>query len=175
MLRTSHLLSRSISLISKPIDNSSLVTAPYRAAEALASSSSSPLRRLFSSNDENTSHSDFDAVKKDMNNLGEISKVHELIKSHVSSNRIMLYMKGSPSAPQCGFSARVISVLKSHDVPFSSVNVLEYDEIREGIKTFSDWPTIPQLYVDGEFVGGCDIIEQMEQEGELKEVLQGEQ
>ena len=84
-------------------------------------------------------------------------------------------MKGSPSAPQCGFSARVISVLKSHDVPFSSVNVLEYDEIREGIKTFSDWPTIPQLYVDGEFVGGCDIIEQMEQEGELKEVLQGEQ
>ena len=83
----------------------------------------------------------------------------------------MLYMKGSPSAPQCGFSARVITVLKSHDVPFSSVNVLEYDEIREGIKTFSDWPTIPQLYVDGEFVGGCDIIEQMEQEGELKELL----
>lgn len=128
-------------------------------------------RRLFSSSDDSSgSHSDFAAVKKEVE-VDEVSKVHKLIQSHVDSNRIMLYMKGSPSAPQCGFSARVITVLKSHDVPFSSVNVLEYDEIREGIKTFSDWPTIPQLYVDGEFVGGCDIIEQMEQEGELKELL----
>ena len=83
----------------------------------------------------------------------------------------MLYMKGSPSAPQCGFSAKVIGILKGHDIPFSSVNVLEYAEIREGIKTFSDWPTIPQLYVDGEFVGGCDIVTQMEEEGELGELL----
>lgn len=83
----------------------------------------------------------------------------------------MLYMKGSPSAPQCGFSAKVIGILKNHNVPFSSVNVLEYGEIREGIKSFSDWPTIPQLYVDGEFVGGCDIVTQMEDEGELAELL----
>ena len=97
-----------------------------------------------------------------------------MIAQHISENRIMLYMKGSPSAPQCGFSARTVSAIKSHDVPFSSVNVLEYDSIREGIMKFSDWPTVPQLYVDGEFVGGCDIVMQMEEDGELGELLKGE-
>ena len=80
-------------------------------------------------------------------------------------------MKGSPDAPQCGFSAKVVKILQSHSTSFSSVNVLKYPEIREGVKEFSDWPTIPQLYVKGEFVGGCDIITQMEEEGELGDML----
>lgn len=94
-----------------------------------------------------------------------------MIKSHVESNRIMLYMKGSPSMPMCGFSATVVQILKDQGVDFSSVNVLDYPSIREGVKKYSDWPTIPQLYVDGEFIGGCDIITSMHESGELKTLL----
>jgi len=83
----------------------------------------------------------------------------------------MLYMKGSPSQPQCGFSATVVQILKSTGADFSSVNVLDYPELREGVKKYAQWPTIPQLYVDGEFVGGCDIIQSMDTSGELKELL----
>jgi monothiol glutaredoxin len=93
------------------------------------------------------------------------------IQSHIDSSPVMLFMKGTPMFPQCGFSARVIQILKHTGVPFKTVNVLENPEIRDGIKTFSNWPTIPQLYVKGEFVGGCDIVTEMYQSGELQTLL----
>jgi len=89
------------------------------------------------------------------------------IQGEIDANQVMLYMKGTPMFPQCGFSARVVQILTHMGVPFSSANVLEDDDLREGIKTFSQWPTIPQLYVKGEFVGGCDIVREMFQAGEL--------
>lgn len=95
----------------------------------------------------------------------------KMIREHVEANPVMLYMKGNPSAPQCGFSAKVIKIMQAEGVDFSSVNVLDYPSIREGVKKFSEWPTIPQLYVNGEFIGGCDIITGMHESGELKEVL----
>jgi monothiol glutaredoxin len=93
--------------------------------------------------------------------------VHALIKEQVESNDVMLYMKGTPSAPQCGFSMQTVRVLNAVGVDYASVNVLDFPAVRDGIKSYSDWPTIPQLYVKGEFVGGCDIITTMFTEGEL--------
>jgi monothiol glutaredoxin len=93
------------------------------------------------------------------------------IQTQIEANPVLLFMKGTPMFPQCGFSARVIQILKHAGVPFKTVNVLEDQEIREGIKAFSNWPTIPQLYVKGEFVGGCDIITEMYQSGELQTLL----
>jgi monothiol glutaredoxin len=93
------------------------------------------------------------------------------IKSDIDSNDVMLYMKGTPVFPQCGFSARVIQILQALEVPFKSANVLEDAELREGVKSFSQWPTIPQLYVKGEFIGGCDIVSEMFQAGELETLL----
>ena len=95
-----------------------------------------------------------------------------LIQSHLDTNEVCLFMKGTPDAPQCGFSMAVTNMLKILEVNFGSVNVLEDQNIREGIKTFSDWPTIPQLYIKKEFVGGCDIIKEMYENGELKKVLE---
>ena len=95
-----------------------------------------------------------------------------LIQNHIDSNDVCLFMKGTPDAPQCGFSMAVINMLKLLEVNFGSVNVLEDQNIREGIKTFSDWPTIPQLYIKKEFVGGCDIVKEMYENGELKKVLE---
>ena len=95
----------------------------------------------------------------------------ETIKEQIANNTILLYRKGSPNAPQCGFSARVVQILTHMGVPFAGVNVLEDMEIREGIKAFTNWPTIPQLYVKGEFVGGCDIVMEMFQSGELGTLL----
>jgi monothiol glutaredoxin len=97
--------------------------------------------------------------------------ISELIQSDIQANDVMLYMKGTPMFPQCGFSARVIQILTHMGVPFQSANVLEDAELREGIKSFSQWPTIPQLYVKGEFVGGCDIVTEMFQSGELETML----
>ena len=91
------------------------------------------------------------------------------IKETISDNDVVLFMKGTSSMPQCGFSAAVVGVLSHMGIKFDSVNVLEDAEIREGIKEFSDWPTIPQLYVKSEFVGGCDIIREMHENGELSE------
>jgi monothiol glutaredoxin len=91
----------------------------------------------------------------------------QTIQSTIHAHDVVLFMKGTPQFPQCGFSSQVVQILRHFDVPFSSVNVLESDEMREGIKQFSNWPTIPQLYVKGEFVGGCDIIREMAQSGEL--------
>ena len=94
------------------------------------------------------------------------------IQTEVDGNDVLLFMKGTPVFPQCGFSAAVIQVLSHLQVKFSSVNVLEDPDIRDGIKQYSDWPTIPQLYVKGEFVGGCDIIREMYETGELKTFLE---
>ena len=100
--------------------------------------------------------------------------VQEIIKEQVTNNPVVLYMKGTPRAPMCGFSATAVQILQACNLPlFFSVNVLEEPEIREGIKVFSDWPTIPQLYVRGEFVGGCDIMREMYQSGELQQLLEG--
>jgi len=93
------------------------------------------------------------------------------IQTQIDQNPVMLFMKGTPMFPQCGFSARVIQILKHANVPFKTANVLEDPELRDGIKTFSNWPTIPQLYVKGEFIGGCDIITEMYQSGELDQLL----
>jgi monothiol glutaredoxin len=96
---------------------------------------------------------------------------HEAIKSTVDAHDIVLFMKGTPVFPQCGFSSVVARVLDHLQVEFESVNVLENDDVRQGIKEFSNWPTIPQLYVKGEFVGGCDIIKEMFETGELQTYL----
>ena len=96
----------------------------------------------------------------------------ERIQTEVDSNDVLLFMKGTPVFPQCGFSAAVVQVLSHLQVKFNSVNVLENMDIREGIKHYSDWPTIPQLYVKGEFVGGCDIIREMFENGELSSFLE---
>ena len=94
-----------------------------------------------------------------------------VIQNHIDDNEICLFMKGTPDAPQCGFSMAVSNILKILDVNYKGINVLENQSIREGIKIFSDWPTIPQLYVKKEFVGGCDIIKEMFENGELKKVF----
>ena len=95
------------------------------------------------------------------------------IRREVSDNPVFLYMKGTPHQPMCGFSARVVQILHHIQVPFQSCNVLDDYEKREAIKVYSEWPTIPQLYVRGEFVGGCDIVTEMFQEGELQTLLKG--
>ena len=95
-----------------------------------------------------------------------------LIQDHIDNNEVCLFMKGTPDAPQCGFSMAVSNILKILEVNFTGVNVLENQNMRDGIKIFSDWPTIPQLYIKKEFVGGCDIIKEMYENGELKKTLE---
>ncbi len=104
----------------------------------------------------------------DENNIVDVS---ESIKNEIKSNDVVLFMKGTPVFPMCGFSAATVQVLTDIGVKFSSVNVLDSNEMREGIKKFSDWPTIPQLYVKEEFIGGCDIIKEMYETGELLELF----
>ena len=95
----------------------------------------------------------------------------ELIENNINKNDVCLFMKGTPDAPECGFSMAVANMLKFLEVNFNSVNVLSDQKIREGIKIFSDWPTIPQLYIKGEFIGGCDIVREMYENGELSELI----
>ena len=95
----------------------------------------------------------------------------DLISNNINENDICLFMKGTPDAPQCGFSMAVANILKVLEVKFKGVNVLENQNLREGIKEFSEWPTIPQLYIKNEFVGGCDIVKEMFENGELKDLL----
>ena len=99
-------------------------------------------------------------------------QTNDLIKSEIENNDVCLFMKGTPDAPQCGFSMAVVNIFKILELNFKSVNVLENQNIREGIKVYSDWPTIPQLYVKNEFVGGCDIIKEMYENGELAGLLE---
>ncbi|MGC8202790.1 Grx4 family monothiol glutaredoxin [Aliiroseovarius sp. PTFE2010] len=100
-----------------------------------------------------------------------MSNAHDTIKDTITNNDVVLYMKGTKMMPQCGFSSRVAGVLNFMGVEFTDVNVLADEDIRQGIKDFSDWPTIPQLYVKGEFVGGCDIITEMTLSGELDQLF----
>ena len=95
-----------------------------------------------------------------------------LIQEHINSNEVCLFMKGTPDAPQCGFSMAVSNILKILEVNYKGVNVLENQELREGVKVFSDWPTIPQLYVKNEFIGGCDIVKEMYESGELAKLFE---
>lgn len=97
--------------------------------------------------------------------------VLDRIEKMVNSERVVLFMKGTPDFPQCGFSGQVVHILKACDAQFSAVNVLADPEIRQGIKDYANWPTIPQLYVNGEFIGGCDIVTEMYENGELKTLL----
>ncbi|EME27561.1 Probable monothiol glutaredoxin-2 [Galdieria sulphuraria] len=99
------------------------------------------------------------------------SSIHDVIKQQVDNADVVLYMKGSPSSPMCGFSFKVVQILNSLGVEYQTYNVLADETLRQGIKDFSNWPTIPQLYVKGEFVGGCDIIENMYRSGELQALL----
>ena len=99
-------------------------------------------------------------------------EIKKLIDNEISSNEVCLFMKGTPDAPQCGFSMAVTNILKILKINFKGINVLESQELRQGIKEYSDWPTIPQLYIKKEFVGGCDIVKEMYENGELKKILQ---
>jgi monothiol glutaredoxin len=99
-------------------------------------------------------------------------KTKDLINKEIANNDVCLFMKGTPDAPQCGFSMAVSNMLKILEVNFKGINVLEDQSLREGIKEFSEWPTIPQLYIKNEFVGGCDIVKEMYENGELKNILE---
>ena len=99
-------------------------------------------------------------------------KTKTIIQNHINDNEVCLFMKGTPDAPQCGFSMATSNILKVLEVNFKGINVLEDQNLRQGIKEFSDWPTIPQLYIKKEFVGGCDIVKEMYENGELKKVLE---
>ena len=96
----------------------------------------------------------------------------DLIKDEITNNEVCLFMKGTPDAPQCGFSMAVSNMLKILEVNYKGINVLDSQSLREGIKEFSEWPTIPQVYIKGEFVGGCDIVKEMYENGELKKILE---
>ena len=96
----------------------------------------------------------------------------DLIQNHIDTNEVCLFMKGTPDAPQCGFSMAVSNILKILEINYKGINVLEDQNIREGVKVFSDWPTIPQLYIKKEFIGGCDIIKEMYENGELKKIFE---
>ena len=98
-------------------------------------------------------------------------EIKNMIQNEIDNNEVCLFMKGTPDAPQCGFSMAVSNMLKILEVNFKGINVLENQELREGIKVFSDWPTIPQLYIKKEFVGGCDIVKEMYENGDLKSLL----
>ncbi len=97
--------------------------------------------------------------------------IHNWIDNEVKGSDVVLFMKGTPQFPMCGFSGQVVQILDHLGVPYKGINVLENDELRNGIKSYANWPTIPQLYVKGEFVGGCDIVREMFQAGELQELL----
>ena len=118
-----------------------------------------------------TGHPDFARQVKKSSAPQGLDEVLKIIDGQVKGNDVMLYMKGTPSQPQCGFSSQAVRILNAVGVDFSSVNVLEYPSIRDGIKSYSEWPTLPQLYVKGEFVGGCDIMTGMFTSGDLEKLM----
>ncbi len=97
--------------------------------------------------------------------------IFQTIEENIKNNDITLFMKGTADFPQCGFSSKVVSILEHHGCTFKDINVLESDDLRQGIKEYSDWPTIPQLYIKGEFIGGCDIVSELDETGELEQML----
>lgn len=117
------------------------------------------------------SHSDFARVTKGGGGGSAGGGVAGRIKGHLDESKVVLYMKGNPSQPQCGFSFKTVQILNALGVDFKAHNVLDDDALRQGIKDFSSWPTIPQLYIKGEFIGGCDIVENMARSGELQDKL----
>jgi len=131
-----------------------------------SSSSSSTTTRRYSDD----SHSDFQTQYKPQSKIQDVAKV---IENDVKSHKVFVYMKGIPEAPQCGFSNMVCRILEAYDVEFGSRNVLEDMEVRQGIKDFTSWPTIPQVFVDGEFMGGCDILMEMHKSGDLEDAIKG--
>lgn len=166
-LPSRHLCQRSARTLQRTAHSPSLVTPRWlAAAQSIPLHQTATTTRFFS---DGGSHDDFAPKRKAVDGEDEALK---MIDEHVKSNRVMLYMKGNPSMPMCGFSATVVQILKETGVDFASVNVLDYPAIREGVKKYSAWPTIPQLYVDGEFIGGCDIVTSMYESGELKELLE---
>ncbi|KAH8514292.1 hypothetical protein H0E87_007210 [Populus deltoides] len=120
------------------------------------------------------SHADFQPNNKAVNESGSCSGINikELVDKDVKEHPIVIYMKGYPDLPQCGFSALAVRVLKQYNVPITARNILEYPDLRTGVKAYSNWPTFPQIFIKGEFIGGSDIIMNMHQTGELKEKLQ---
>ena len=102
----------------------------------------------------------------------KMDEIRSKIKTMIDDNSVVLFMKGTPDSPKCGFSMTVANILKHLQVKFQGVDVLESNEMRQGIKDYTDWPTIPQLYVKGEFIGGCDIVKEMFEKGELKKLLE---
>jgi len=100
-----------------------------------------------------------------------MSDILDTIKNQIEGKKVVLYMKGDKQSPQCGFSSRVVQILNSYDVPYETVDVLLDPEVRQGIKDFANWPTIPQLYVNGQFVGGCDICIEMDEKGDLETLI----
>eukprot|EP00250_Pteridium_aquilinum_P024557 c29245_g1_i1 orf=14-556(+) len=125
-------------------------------------------KRLSTGEGELDTHNDFKPVHKARE---DIVSVKEQIEKDIKENPVLLYMKGIPDAPQCGFSAMATRILQVQGVPFAARNILEDQELRQAMKTFSNWPTFPQLYINGEFVGGCDILKKMHESGELQEML----
>ncbi len=101
----------------------------------------------------------------------EMNPVHDFIDNEIKKNDVVLFMKGTPNAPQCGFSGQVVQILDYLGLDYKGINILTSDELRQGIKDYSNWPTIPQLYIKGEFIGGCDIVKEMFQNNELQEFL----
>ncbi len=100
-----------------------------------------------------------------------MTDIQKIIDDEVKSNDVLVFMKGTPDFPMCGFSGQVVQILKHVGVPFKGINILESDDMRQGVKDYSNWPTFPQLYVKGEFIGGCDITREMFQSGELQQLL----
>jgi len=98
-------------------------------------------------------------------------EVKQAIQKDIKGNKVMLYMKGTPEAPQCGFSAQIVKILNHFKVGFGSKDILADEELRQGVKEFSEWPTIPQLYINGQFIGGCDIVTEMAKDGQLEKLL----
>lgn len=165
--RSSLLLARTAAR-SSAVESMAFLPTPTRSSMMGGGWDHPPTVCWFSSSSDSGSHNDFAPKKKAVD--GEEAAL-AMIKDHVENNHVMLYMKGNPAQPMCGFSATVVGILQKEGVDFSSVNVLDYPAIRDGVKKYADWPTIPQLYVNGEFVGGCDIITSMHEAGELKELL----
>jgi monothiol glutaredoxin len=163
---SSRFLARTTAQVSRLARTHRTIPLIVRAADTVVYSHQTPLVARFSSD----SHDDFAPKRKAV--PSDEDATQKMIEEHVTQNKVMLYMKGNPSMPMCGFSARVVQVLQKEGVDFASVNVLDYPSVREGIKKYANWPTIPQLYVNGEFIGGCDIVMSMHENGELKELLE---
>ncbi|KAH7293748.1 hypothetical protein KP509_28G040600 [Ceratopteris richardii] len=149
------------------------LTALFRGSTRHNSGARASLQQFYSRNfstsgEEFDSHSDFKPVHKPDQ---DVLSVKEQIDADIKANPVMLYMKGVPGAPQCGFSAMATQILQIHGVPFAARNILEDQELRQAMKTYSNWPTFPQLYINGEFIGGCDILKKLHESGELKEML----